>query len=180
MCLFCGGNVLSERKSSPSLSINSCRALNEPDCRGSWGSSWSFCNIRYTSESSMLVKVLGLCSTFVQYLSECKHKYMLLYNSDKLNILLLFSKSLWMRFHSGTASCWCNLNSFCLKLVVREGNRSGGNKQPEITELQYSMVTNLKRRHTVELDAKCGISTKTSWTGPHRAGWESIWINEWL
>lgn len=48
------------RKSSPSLSINSCRALKEPDCRGSWGSSSSFCNIRYTSESSMLVSVLGL------------------------------------------------------------------------------------------------------------------------
>lgn len=33
-------------ESSPSLSINSWRALKEPDCRGSWGSSWSFCNIR--------------------------------------------------------------------------------------------------------------------------------------
>lgn len=62
MFLCSWGNILSrrKRKSSPSLSIKSCRALKEPDCRGSWGSSWSFCNIRYTSESSMLVRVLGL------------------------------------------------------------------------------------------------------------------------
>lgn len=45
---------------SPSLSMKSCRALNDPDWRGAWGSSWSFCNIWYTSESSMLVKVLEL------------------------------------------------------------------------------------------------------------------------
>lgn len=73
MYLCCWGFILSgrRRKSSPSLSINSCRALKEPDCRGSWGSSWSFCNIRYTSESSMLVRVLGLsgsCThTHIQY-----------------------------------------------------------------------------------------------------------------
>lgn len=59
--LWCLVKKKKEEKNLPSLSINSCRALKEPDCRGWFGSSsWSFCNIRYTSDSSILVRVLGL------------------------------------------------------------------------------------------------------------------------
>lgn len=71
----CCMHHLKKRKSSPSLSTNSCRALNEPDCRGSWGSSWSFCNIRYTSDSSMLVNVLGLSSAVKRRESDTRIKF---------------------------------------------------------------------------------------------------------